>query len=264
MYPGYSPADHEYGKAAEEHGRAVAQARVRGEEIKPDGIEYQIGQGKSNRRHRLADARKANAAQENASGSDSATGSGSKGNSDSNTPAATNRKAVATKAEPTDVEGDDPFFVIDTKPTPVNLPEESHKVSKRSGSPSPEPTEGRKLKKAKKRHEGEAPKAEDQNGVQFEDISKEVDARMKEKEAKRKRKEEKKRKRESEGDAGASSAVNAEDGDGAMGVEKPKNKKPKHKSEEAPAEEAISKKRPGEDGGESKGGEGKKKKKRKI
>ena len=48
MYPGYSPADHQYGEAAQEFGQEWAEAKRKGFDFQPaeDGPQYQIGQSK--------------------------------------------------------------------------------------------------------------------------------------------------------------------------------------------------------------------------
>ena len=275
MYPGYSPADHEYGKAAEEYGKAAAEARAKGIEFKYPEAEYEVGQAKGLKRKTLAEIRETHAAKGRTSGSGSGSGTGSS-SEDSikqkpKEPATTNGQASTVKSQEASPEGDNPYFVIDTKPTPVDISGMSSQPLKRSASP-PEAVEAKRRKKAKKKHDGEMPKGEDTLEVKTEDISERVDARMKEKEKKRKMKEEKKRKRQSEGDDGVEeaqditepSAVTAE-------VERPKKKTKKCKKaeEERLTDRTVSKKRQGEGEGEGEGernaedGDGKKKKKRK-
>ncbi|CAD6589992.1 MAG: hypothetical protein ASARMPRED_004509 [Alectoria sarmentosa] len=269
MYPGYSPADHEYGKAAEEYGKAAAEARAKGIELKHPDAEYEIGQAKGVKRKMLAGIREAQAGKGKASGSGngSGTGSGSEGpeKEKKKEPAATNGQASTEKVQEATPEGENPYFIIDTNPTPVNLPGISFQPLKRSASP-PEAVEAKIHKKAKKTHDGEMPIGEEAEGIQTEDISDQVDARMKEKEEKRKMKEEKKRKREPE----AESAVVAEEPQATAEpsiavaeVETPKKKKKKKakNAEEDPLpDRSASKKRLGEDDGEAEDGEGKMKK----
>ena len=175
-------------------------------------------------------------------------------------------KAKDEKAKAPTPEGDNPFFVIDTKPTPVNLPGITTQPVKRSASP-PGSTEAKKHKKAKKHHEGEMPKSEDAAKVEYEDISGEVDARMKEKEEKRRRKEEKKkRKRESRGNQTEAAEVHTTSSDTpAAGVEaeKPKTKKAKRSNGEQLADRTVANKRSGEEIEEAADREGRKTKKRK-
>lgn len=203
MYPGYSPADHVYGQAAMQYGSAAARAKAEGIELKPEvDIEYEIGQGKGIKRKKLAEMRAAKGSQD---GSGSASGSGT------DAPAAVaNGRRVKVDAEDAksaeEANGEaQPSFYIDTNPTPVNLPFSQKKVDKRA-SPDVEATEEKTLKKAKKAHEGDLPAAPPAGKLETEDISAEVDARMKEKEEKRRKKEEKKRKKEAEVQAQAAKA----------------------------------------------------------
>ena len=262
MYPGYSPADHEYGKAAQEFGAAIALAKARGIEVKldPEGPQYEFAQAKGVKKRTLEQLKTAKA--EKGEG----TGSGTDSGSDEVAPAtATNggttngdHKEMGTGEE--SKEADNAFFVIDTNPTRVNLSGVSHEPTKRAPedqSPK-ELVERKKSKKAKTKHDGELPKNADEKPVEFEDISEEVDARLKEKEEKRKRKEEKKRKRESAG----SGAVVAEVASPPAEVEKPKKKKHKKPKVEEDVIEQTSKRRHGSSGEEG-ADEGKKKKKKK-
>ena len=264
MYPGYSPADHIYGNAAMEAGAAAAAAKKAGLALKPPvDIEYEIGQAKGIKRKKLVDMRAAK-------GSQGGNGSGSGSGAD--TPAravnghgqevkAADTKKAETKPAAEASESEQPAFFVDIKPTPVNLPFTIPKPSKRQ-SPKPEPTEQTTPKKIKKKHDGDTPVAPKPGQIETEDISAEVDKRMKEKEERRKRKEEqkkeKKRKRETEDPssvaAGASSTV-AE-------AETPKKKKSKKDHNAKEAEEA-SKKRPADDQVAGDDGEGKTKKRKK-
>ena len=277
MYPGYSPADHEYGKAAEEYGKAAAEARAKGIELKHPEAEYQVGQAKGAKRKTLAEIQEAQAAKDRTSGSGtgSGTGSGSEGplKQKSKGDATTNGQASTEKVQEPSLEGDNPYFIVDTKPTPVNIPGMSSQSLKRSASPQ-EAVEVKKHKKAKKRHDGEMPKGEDPQEVQTEDISEQVDARMKEKEQRRKMKEEKKRKRASEGEPAATAdepQATAEPSTVAAESERPKKKKIKKLEEERLTDRTVSKKRrrEGEGSGkaeaeaEAENGEGEKKKKKK-
>ena len=228
MYPGYSPADHEYGKAAFEYGLAVAEARRQGVDFNPsqdpNGPEYVIGQAKGDKKKvfsRMKTEQAGASGTGNQSGSDArkaeaAPNEGSKEGSKAD-PADGKGQAQAGSAQPGI--GENPFFVIDTNPTPVNIEELSHGQHKRA---SAEPTDGKKSKKLKAKHT----ESDEATTVQLEDITEEVDARLKEKEEKRKRKEEKKRKRESEGSTGG--AVDASNGVEESG----KHPKKKAKTEE--------------------------------
>lgn len=245
MYPGYPPADHKYGKAAEEYGRVTINVRARGEEYKPAGVDHETHQGQGVKRRKLSQSGPAKAAKE--SGNDK----GSRFDV-----AATNDQANHNQPVPSDNEGANPHFFVDTKPTPVNLPGVAYRPLKRSSSP-PEPVEATKTKKQKMKHEGSLPVSTETNGAEFEDISAEVDARMKEKEEKRKKKE-KKRKRDTE----SSSALVNEAPNAVMEVDKPKKKKPKKGNRDAPLDKISSRKHQGEDGEEAAGMEGIAKKKR--
>ena len=265
MYPGYSPADHEYGKAAEEFGRVAAEARAKGVEIKHPEVEYEIGQAKGAKRRTLAAMRKTSAAKGQASGSGSGSGSEGPTTQVPKEKATSPEKAKDEKAKATTPEGDNPFFIIDTKPTPLNLPGITNQPVKRSASPSGSP-DTKKQKKAKKHHEGELPTGEGAVKVEFEDISGEVDARMKEKEEKRKLKEDRKRRRESEGDQAEAAKAHATSSDkpaAAVEVETPKKKKVKTSNEEELTDRTMLNKRSGEEIEEATDGEGKKAKKRK-
>ncbi|KAM0801919.1 hypothetical protein BDR22DRAFT_845675 [Usnea florida] len=264
MYPGYSPADHEYGKAAEEYGKAAAEARAQGIELKHPDAEYQIGQAKGVKRKILAGIREDKAAKGKASdvGSGSGTGSGSEEpvKQKMKRQATTDGKSSTEKVQEAVSEGENPFFVVDTKPSPVNIPGLPLQPLKRSASP-PEPVEAKKNKKAKKKHDGAMPKGEDVPEVKTEDISEQVDARMREKEEKRKMKEKKKRKQ----DADDGPLAAAEQSHLAAEVELPmKKKKKSKKSREEPLPDvSASKKRSAEGNGDAGDGEGKKKKRKK-
>ena len=257
MYPGYSPADHEYGKAASEYGKAAARARAHGIEIEHGDMEYTIGQAKGTKRKALAETRNAkteNQELEPVAESTKITGAFRP------RPLVSEVKSSSGKLEDAALGGENPHFVIDTEPTPVNLPGISHKPSKRDQPPSQEGTANPKHKKAKKNHEGPLPEGDATDAVQFEDITGEVEARLKEKDEKLKRKEKKKRKRESEGEPAVSS-ITVDKTEGTSEVsEKPKKKKSKHEDRESLGDEKVSKEQSGEDKTVSEDGEGKKKK----
>ena len=252
-----------YGSAAMEVGRAAAAAKAQGVEWKPPAdIDYQVGQGKGLKRKKLAEIRAAKRSQGgNGSGSGSGTDTpapavnGNSGEKNFASPKPTEPKAAGGVTESTQ-----PDFFIDTKPTPVNLPFATKKPSKRS-SPDPDPAEGTRVKKIKENHDGKAPTAPKPGQIEKEDISVDVDKRMKEKEERRKKrdeqKKEKKRKREMED----SSALVAESSN-IVDVEKPKRKKSKgdHTVKES---EELSNKRPAGDGDATIEGEVKRKKRKK-
>lgn len=265
MYPGYSPADHEYGKAAFEYGIAVADARKQGIDFNPsqdpNGPEYVIGQSKGDKKKPFT---RMKVDQAGASGVGSGDGSGSDAQNAKKGPKddPKNRKGQDAGEAAPPANGQNLYFVIDTKPTPINIEGISHGHHKRAPAEptASEPSGEKKSKKLKTKHV----ESDDATKVLLEDITEEVDARLKEKEEKRKRKEEKKRKRESEGSASA--VVDTSNGVGDSG----KHKKKKAKSEEVngdlKAEEKGDKKKKrrnseGEDGATV---EGEKKKKRRI
>ena len=263
MYPGYSPADHEYGKAAEEYGKAVAEAKTRGVDIpKHPDIDYKIGQGKGIKNKSLVQIREMHQTQSgsgNGSGEDDAPVKQPLANGRGGS---TKVKTDETASKDTDsqTESKDPVFIIDTKPTPVKIPDHLSSSKREADAETSEPGPS---KKSKKKHHGDRPAAPTQP-AETDDISAEVDARMKEKEEKRKRKEEKKRKRESEkSEYPTLEAVDPVTPAVTMDGEKPKKKKKKvqqsENGEELP-DRTMEKKRAGEGVEE----EGKKKKKRKT
>lgn len=266
MYPGYSPADHEYGKAAEEYGRFASAARAQGIDIAPQDLEYEIGKAKGAKRQQLGSVQAERAARE--SGSGSGTGSGSeRPNNKHWKPDSTNGHAqvedTQEKSHEEQDESEKPAFFIDVNPTPVDLPPMKAKSPKR-GASSPEPVEDKKKhKKIKKKHAGDLPGTTDGKSVEYEDISQEVDARLKEKEEKRKHKTKERKHRRSSGD---SAAVEAETPSAATKPEKPKKKKLKKTdnsdlSHAPEVTDSASKKRQGVDG-DNEHGEGKKKKRK--
>ncbi|SLM38355.1 hypothetical protein LPUS_08518 [Lasallia pustulata] len=263
MDPGYSPADPEYGKAAQGYGFAVTGARKEGIDFKPgeDGPEYKIAQARGAMRTTLAGMRAAKAAADGANRSGSGSGSEARFARGISGGSAFDGQTASVKSEDAAGNGEDPYFIVDANPTPVNLPGISHKPAKRpteDRSPA-EAVEKKKTKKAKTKHNGELPGSAATN-VEVEDISEEVDARLKEKEERRRRKGEKKRKRLSAGSTGAV----AEDATTEVVGEKPKKKKAKKAEGNVEAGEAATKKRHGSDGEAALDGEGHKKKRKKT
>lgn len=172
MYPGYSPEDVEYGKAAGEVGQALGELKKQG--IKWDGpangAEYQVGQAHGAKRKMLFMKDRT----ESTGSENSAQPSGS------------------AEPKPEEASEGNPYFVIDTEPTPVSLPTMEPKSSKKRSLE--DGTEASGKKKSKK------PKEEKEIVVETEDISAEVEASLRAKEEKAKAKEEKKRRRSSGGD----------------------------------------------------------------
>lgn len=257
MYPGYSPADHEYGKAAEEYGLAVAAARREGIDFKPneDGPDYTIAQARGAKRTTLA-GMKAAKAKEGGSGNGTVSGSDAY-----LARAALGSHGAETKSEDETGNGENPYFVIDTNPTPVNLPGISRKPTKRSTkelSPT-KPLERKKPKKPKTKHDGGLAGSTAANNMETEDISEEVDARLNEQEQRRRRKEERKRKRLSDGSPGPVAEPTTTD----AVAEKPKKKKAKKFEGGEKANGVATKKRHSPDTEAEVDGEGPNEKKRK-
>ncbi|KAL6712948.1 hypothetical protein ACLMJK_009503 [Lecanora helva] len=261
MYPGNTLKEHVYGKAAEEAGKARAEAKAQGIDINHSDVEYVTGQGKGTRKKTLAQMREAKGTAESGSGSGSDAISGAP----STKPAATNGDPTTETTESADTGADNPVFVIDTNPTPVNIPDSLNQSTKRSAPSSPEPTDTKEHKKSKKTNEAETPVAEaTDDRVKFEDISEEVNTRLKEKEEKRRKKEEKKRKRESaNSNQPVSPAVAPETTNDVVDDQKPKKKKKKSKHEKGEDTSEGTKKRARESEGASEDVEKSKKKKSK-
>lgn len=233
MYPGYSPADHEYGKASMEVGLAISEAKKRGLEVPTDTDcpSYVVGQAHGAKRRMLF---------QNKDGDEKRTEDGANGSQTNGKKASVEDENDAPPAG-----GDNPYFVIDTNPTRVNpsvdgkqlpthpkQPDTEKKSKKRTASErSPaEKTEEKRSKKTKTKVVDEAEAAPANPAVEFDDISAEVDARLKAKEEKRKakaakkqEKEEKKRRRDSDVAAATDAGVATEEVD-ADAAEKPKKK----------------------------------------
>ena len=268
MYPGYSPADHEYGQAAQEYGLAVAAARREGIDFKPgeDGPDYKTAQARGVKRTTLAGMKAAKAAAEGGSGSGTGSGSDAQFARGTSGRSALDGQTAEVKSEDEAGNGENPYFVIDTNPTPVNLPRMSHHATKRPTedlSPA-EPVEQKKTKKAKTKHDGDLPgSASAPTNVEFEDISEEVDARLKEKEERRRRKEEKKRKQLSDGSTGPVAETPVIEAVAEKPKKKKKKKSKKIEGDAEAGEVATTKKRHSSDNEAVMDGEASKKKKRK-
>ena len=206
MYPGYSPADHIYGEAAAEYGAMIAEARRQGKEIKsdPNGIEYVVGQSQLSAREQLEEVKKSFAAKKAKRNATSTETEGNPGNGE-----------PMEGVEPT-ADGSQ-LFMVDANPTPVsvlqNTPENSSSKGKNKANDKAKrsvslledqanavgeaPEDSRQPKRMKTLKAEEAT-IEPKPLVEEDDISAEVDRRLKEKEERRRRKMEKKRKRESD------------------------------------------------------------------
>ncbi|KAI4124878.1 MAG: hypothetical protein LQ338_004572 [Usnochroma carphineum] len=250
MYPGYSPGHHEYGKAAEEFGRYASEAKKKGLEIKPEDVEYEIGQSRGLGHRTLAQIRATNALKnDSGSGSDAGAATRPKPSSEAEKNAS---KTEGDAKNSTEKAGDQMFF-MDSNPTPINLLNNTANSSaKRKATPEPIEVEANvSKKKQKKKHaadpttntepvhghtQEEQPPNNETVRVEFEDISAEVDARLKEKEERRRKRkqekraddEKKKRKRDSE-DASATLATDEQ----AVTTDPPKPKKRKVKVKKA-------------------------------
>ncbi|MDI1489456.1 MAG: hypothetical protein OHK93_008735 [Ramalina farinacea] len=270
MYPGYSPADHEYGAAAEEYGTYASEAKKRGELIVPEGVEYQLGQSKGVKKNgtleQIRAAKKLREGKDSGSGSGSGSGSDdasaskqAKGNTETDGNAM--KKQKVSNGSENGSGNEQPVFVVDTQPMKVNM--DGINASKRSATP-PQSTGLKNHKKAKKSHDGALPAGHANEA--FEDINAEVEEKLKEKrEKKNKPKEAKKRKRESdaEDEMAEEPAMAVPQMDGATDEkpEKRKKKKSKHTTEDN--EKDRSEKRAEVSAESAEDGEGKKKKKNK-
>ena len=263
MYPGHTP-DHEHGKAASRDGTAAAEAKADGTEIGHGEVEYKIGQARGTKRKTVDEIRSAKSAKTDGPEDGSKSGSKTITGTFRSRPSVMKEQLSDGKLDEAASGGDNPYFVIDTKPTPVNLPGLPNASAKRSKAGPKESLANTNHKKAKMKHEGSLPRGEIREGVQFEDISEEVEARLKEKDEKRRQKEVKKRKRESEGDPLEPSAVAGQIGAASEISEKPKKKKSKHNDRKSLGDGKVSKKRSGNDGPLSADGEAKKKKRKKV
>lgn len=245
MYPGYSPADHIYGEAAQEYGERAAELKRKGIDLQldPNGPQYVIGQSK---KPRLLSQEP-----------DTRTGSVSSASAPS-------MRSQGQGGEPMEgVElstGEPQYFVIDSKPSVVadlgEMQKQKNKANDKAKrrvsfreeqegeTASNNSFETRKPKKAKIITSETPAAVNPEPAVEEEDISAEVEARLKAKEEKRKRKEEKKRKRHS-GDSlemaqseTPTIPAGAPDGTSSMLIEKPKKKRLKlDQSEQSDAAE---------------------------
>ena len=201
MYPGYSPADHVYGEAAQEFGSTVAELRKKGKDWKPEenGPEYVIGQSTLSEKQQREQYRKQKSQSvETDQGGDSRDG------------------VEATKSD------SEPLWFVDSNPTPVNVADTKSKKEKRRVS-FEGGEEGKPSQKKKKIEESQSVVP----AVAEDDISTEVEARLKSKEEKRKKKKgDQKRKRDSVDSSLPADTTNTTTSEPAP-VEKPKKKKSK-------------------------------------
>jgi hypothetical protein len=224
MYPGYSPADHIYGEASQEYGSEWSRAKKEGKEPKLDptrGPEYVVGSSRIGKRKQLEEVQKGLSTDDGQPTSSRAESSTKESNA--SIPPAKPSEGIADTGNP--------YFVVDTQPTPVNIPDHTTATAETS----------HKSKKSKTKHED--PKTATPI-IETEDISAEVEARMKSKEGKRDKKDkkdsikEKKRKRETDDSttlAEVTETATAEPvvADASTTAEKPKKKKAKKGEEVA-------------------------------
>jgi hypothetical protein len=239
MYPGYSPADHIYGEAAQEYGEHAAVLKRKGIDLTPDphGPQYVVGQSKKLRR--------SSQEPENLSGSmSSASARNVNGEDQGGEP----MEGVEQSADVSQ------YFVIDSRPTPISelgdLQKHKNKANdkaKRRVSfkdeqddemASNDASDASKIKKAKSNDPESHTAANVESAMREEDISAEVEARLKAKEEKRKSKEDKKRKRNS-----ADSVDNAQNPVSIAQtddhVEPPAAKKPKKKTHKKSEDDMV-------------------------
>lgn len=199
MYPGYSPADHIYGEAAQEYGERAAELKRNGMDLKldPQGPQYVVGQNKLPRR----------LSQEPAVTQPASV-------SPTNVHSINVRDGEGEPMEGVEQSSNEPqYFVIDSKPTPVTdlvaIQKQKNKANDKAKrrvsfkeeqdvvAAGNDSSDAPKTKKLKVRRTESPTTIHSRPAVPEEDISGEVEARLMAKEEKRKRKEEKKRKRES-------------------------------------------------------------------
>ncbi|KAL9616629.1 MAG: hypothetical protein Q9160_008512 [Pyrenula sp. 1 TL-2023] len=142
VYPGYSPADHIYGEAAQEYGKQISDAKKKGVDFKLDsnGPEYVVGQSAKAKRDQLAtvDERVRQGLKDNSSNTD-----------DGKEETMEGENVMETDPEPMDgVEQPPPMFFFDSNPTPVG-PNGDAKGHKNDGSEQ-------LSKKSKKRKDDDA------------------------------------------------------------------------------------------------------------
>lgn len=253
------PASYQQGKAPEEYEKSTSATRTQGVDSQPTQFDDALGQETRIKRTKLGDASVRIAAYK--SGPMNRAESGlDRLVANSPEPRTINGQDEGPKEESSTVrsangdvtyEKQEPLFVIDVNPTPVSLTGIAIKSPKRGSSPG-EIDEGQEVKKAKTHHiDGEGPSPEIFE-VEYEDISQEVDARLKEKEEKRKRKKDKKRLRGEDitSDIAAPDATTTAEEPG-----RPKRKKKKlRQNHDMYVEATRTKKRSGAEGDESQGG----------
>ncbi|KAL8805204.1 MAG: hypothetical protein Q9182_002079 [Xanthomendoza sp. 2 TL-2023] len=266
-HPGYSVKKHNYGEAAQHSGSYVSQAQRNSQDIMPEDTEYELGQSRP-LSSTILEQMRAKKPIQNGTSSGSGSGSGVKRAAG---PRELNGASKKVRFSDLHQEASHPagqMFYTDPQPTPANTPStldpprKRKEVSPDEGPPEPvraRPEEARLSKKAKKNYvdettespgvmedakspqvstsqaNGNTEQAPEEIQIEYDDITAEVDQRMKEKEERRRHKdwlkEEKKRKRDSEG----STAETVDTAVSTAEVEEPRKRKKKksRKSEDA-------------------------------
>jgi hypothetical protein len=239
MYPGYSPADHIYGEAAQEYGEHAAVLKRKGVELThdPHGPQYVVGQSKKLRR--------LSQEPETLSGFVSSASAHHVNGEDQG------GEPMEGVEQSTDVSQ---YFVIDSRPTPISelgdLQKHRNKANDKAKrrvsfkdeqddeAASNDVFDAPKMKKVKISAPESHTAVSVESEVREEDISAEVEARLKAKEEKRKSKEEKKRKRDSaESMDNAQTPASIAQTDGH--VEPPASKKPKKKTHKKSQDDVV-------------------------
>ena len=233
MYPGYSPADHIYGEAAQEYGQYAAERKRQGIELEadPNGPQYEVGQSRR--------AGQSQGASEEPDVSHAEI-------SDPKEQAVQNDETLGEPMEGV-LQSDNAsqYFVIDTKPTPreelpnfisQSAPRKSKDKRRVSFVEEENIPDKNGDSRERKRKRSKITNQEDntvalQSRQPAEDLSTEVEARLQAKEEKKKRREEKKRSRDS------SDTTVGVDANGTVSVESiGKVKKAKHKHDRSNTE----------------------------
>ncbi|CAF9906494.1 MAG: hypothetical protein GOMPHAMPRED_004745 [Gomphillus americanus] len=216
MYPGYSPKDHEYGKAAQEFGKQWSEARKKGIEFDtgPDGAEYQFGQSKASKKRRLNE----NGGVEGAANDVKSSG-----------------EEAGAKTAPAQTADDNPLFFFDSNPTPVKRSDKTTDTSQSGANSTSESEPASKKSKKLQNAEDSATATEHPKPViEYENIDREVDARLKLKADAAKNNKDKKRKR---GSAASTSILPEVDTSEETPPEKKAKSRKKKKDKAKPATE---------------------------
>lgn len=225
---GRSLEDDRLGKTAKAHGQASSSAKSQRIRINPRKSRHEIDEVKATKQNPFGNLGTAiRSENKGRTGSGSGSDSGESTEKDLKRDSTNNQSQEEDTSEHSDgelMEDGNPAFFVDINPTPVDLPTMKVKLPKRDASLL-DHNEVKKHKKLKKKHSGHLPGTIGYEGIEFEDISQEVDARLKEKEERRKHKEgKKKRKRESE-ESVVVEAADEESGSTQLDISKKKKSK---------------------------------------